>query len=180
MTQAANILYKGHNFNILNFVDQKIRTKREPKFDHKVIRNDLKNIDQASANTVVKWFEQSGFVDVISLTVVPQGKLFYKERTILTFTLTEKYNTFFVLLRGLFGFKKPSGVTISSDRNDKSFAVEFQVSNKDEIIKYFETIFQWLSKEARFKEVLREVIRFEQKVNREQALLLSALQHSVW
>ena len=98
-------------------------------------------------------------------------KVFQKERFNLKFTLTEKYNSYFPLLRGLFQFRKPPGLIISSDRFDKSFLIEFSSDNEEKSIVFFEIVFHWLSKEVRFKEVLREVIRFEQEVSREQAIL---------
>jgi len=178
MTQAANVLNGGHNFNIINFVNSKTKNNNVSKFNLKLVRNDIDDVELNSKNSIVTWFERSAFVTDINVTVLPESRLFYKERVVLKFRLSEKYNSFFVLLKGLFGFRKPKGVSITSNRSDKSFTVELSSNNENESIAYFETIFKWLSKEARFKEVLKEVIRFEQKVVLEQALLVSSLQNS--
>lgn len=179
MTQAAKVLNGGHNFNILNLVTNKTKNNNESKFNLKLVRNDSNDAELNSKNSIVTWFERSEFVTDINVSIVPESRLFYKERVIVKFKLAEKYNSFFVLLKGLFGFRKPKGVSITVDRSDRSIIVELSSNNENETIAYFESTFKWLAKEARFKEVLKEVIRFEQKVNREQALLVSALQRSV-
>jgi hypothetical protein len=98
---------------------------------------------------------------------------------VVKFELVEKYRTQFVLLRGLFAFRKPSGISVSSDRADNSFTVELPATVEKEAIAYFDSTFNWLTKEIRFKQVLKEVIRFESKVKHEQALLSSTLINSV-
>lgn len=175
---VSAVIDQGHNPGISNFVDRQVTGIEETQFDYIVIRNNSKP-SQDRGNTVWQWFNQSDLVSRLSFKVIPADKIFHKERFILKFALAEKYASYFPLLKGLFGFRKPSGLNISSDRSDRSFVVEFSSDIEDKSVAYFTTIFRWLSKEVHFKAVLKEVIRFEQKVNREQSLLLSALQNAV-
>lgn len=176
MVSAA--IHHNYNSGILNLANVEDKGLEETQFDYILIRRNPKNPVQDS-NIVAQWFSKSEFVANLSFSEIPTDKIFPQERFHLKFNLAEKYNSYFPLLRGLFQFRKPSGLTISADRSDRSFSVEFNADIEEKSLVFFETVFHWLSKEVRFKEVLREVIRFEQKINREQVLLLSALQNAV-
>ncbi len=171
------IVNQEYNVNFLNILNQKEKNTGESNFNYRIIRNDSNY--SAKENRIVQWLIQSEFVSGLTFTILPGGKLFHKERLNLKFSLPEKYNRHFILLNSFFLFRKPTGLLISSDRADKSFTVDVVLDNEKSIIAYFETIFGWLSKEIKFKAVLKEVIRFEKRFNHEQALLVSALQSAI-
>lgn len=170
----------NHNYNsaILNLIGAKENGIEENQFDYIIIRRNPEASEQNSSS-LFQWFAQSGFVTNLDFSSIPADKVFQKERFTLKFTLAGKFSAYFALLRGLLEFRKPSGLIISADRSDKSFAVEFTADSEEKSIAFFETIFQWLSKEIRFKEVLKEVIRFDQKIKGERALLASSLYSSL-
>ena len=176
MVSAA--LKHNNNSSMFNLSDAREKNIEETQFDYIVIRKNLNRPVQHCSN-VFLWFSQSEFVGNLNFSTIPSDRVFQKERFILKFALAEKYKSHFALLRGFFQFRKPPGLFISADRSDKSFAVEFSSDIEEKSIAFFETVFHWLYKEVRFKDVLKEVIRFEQKIHREQALLLSALQTTV-
>lgn len=175
---VSAVINPQYNSSILNVDHAEQNIIEETQFDYIIVRNNRKAPSQ-NTSSLAQWFAKSEFVTNLNFSTIPADKVFQRGRFNLKFKLTDKYNPYFPLLRGLFQFRKPHGLTISADRFDKSFLIEFTSDNEEKSIAFFATIFHWLSKEVRFKEVLKEVIRFEQKISREQTLLLSALQSAV-
>lgn len=95
------------------------------------------------------------------------------------FTLTNKFASHFVLLRGLLEFSRPKTIKVTANRADQSFYTEFSESQADDVVSYIETITGWFVKETKFKEAVRALIIFEQKVKREHAMLYAKMKDSV-
>lgn len=179
MTQAINILNNNLSSGLLNFLDRKTREENSSGFNYRIARPNPVNANSHEEDGFLDWLNNVEFVSVTNVSKISQNRIFYSDRLVVKFKLVEKYRAQFVLLRGLFAFRKPSGISITSDRVDNSFTVELQVSAEKEAAVYFDSTFKWLTKEIRFKQVLKEVIRFESKVKHEQALLSSTLINSV-
>jgi hypothetical protein len=97
----------------------------------------------------------------------------------LNFSLADKYANQFILLRGLFEFNNIKDVTVTADRTTRTFKVVFNINQPTSIIEYFETIFNSLVKEINFKNILRGIIRLEERIKREQALAYETLRAAV-
>lgn len=143
-------------------------------FDYILVRNN-QAVALTARRTVAQKLEQTGFAANVNLTVLSPDKIFSDERLILHFSLPQKYKSQFALLRGMFAFRRPGGIHVNANPDDRSFTAEFQSKDESAAIAYFDFVFQWLAREVRFKTVLREIIDFQEKVNKEQALLVSSL-----
>lgn len=117
-------------------------------------------------------------LSVRNLSVAKADAIFLFDRYNITFTLSNKFAGHFVLLRGLLEFSRPRTIKISANASDKTFHVELSENEADYFVSYVETILKSLLKEIKFKESLRALINFEQKVKREQVLLYANLKLS--
>lgn len=129
-------------------------------------------------NATIQRLIKHDLLSVKSVSVAKADAIFLFDRYDLTFTLTKKYAGHFVLLRGLLEFSRPRTIKINSNTSDKSFRVEFSEKEADHIVSYIEAMLNSLLKEIKFKDSLRTLINFEQKVKREQALLYANLKLS--
>lgn len=167
MSQTATILSGGHNYTTLTFSTS--RTENQSPLSQ----------SEAGTRKLINWFGGAQFVNGLQYTVLPAGKLHYKDRLVLKFALSPDYASHFVLLRGLFDFGKSSGLIITSDRTAKTFMVEVSAEQAEGSIAYFESIVTWLSREIKFKAALRRVILWEEKVRTEHQAVIGNLYASV-
>lgn len=135
-------------------------------------------IPSQKLNAAIQRLIKHDLLSVKALSVAKADAIFLFDRYDLTFTLTNKYAGYFVLLRGLLEFSRPRTIRINHSTGDKSFRIEFSEKEADHIVSYIETMLNSLLKEIKFKESLRALINFEQKVKREQALLYTNLKLS--
>jgi hypothetical protein len=109
-------------------------------------------------NHVLQFFRNTKIVHHIDHNVLPAGNLYYKDSLVLKFSLTEKYNRYFPLLRGFFGFGKLSGLTISSDKENRTFQVVISSLQEANVVDYFERNFLELIREDNFKLTLKDIL----------------------
>jgi hypothetical protein len=117
-------------------------------------------------------------LSVLSFKVIPAGKLFVSNKYLIRVKLTEQFATNFVLLRGLLEFSRPKNITISSRAKEQTFEIEVLETQVDHLLTYVQTILGWLIKEIKFKESLKAIIKFENRVKQEQAILYSNMRSS--
>ena len=140
-------------------------------------RRDLAN-SPGKWNSAIDRLVTRDLLTVKSQSVAKADAIFPLDRYNITFTLPNKYTDHFVLLRGLLEFSRPRTIKIISSALDRSFYVEFSENQAEHFVTYLETILNSLVKEIKFKESLRALIIFEEKVKLEQAVLYANLKLS--
>jgi hypothetical protein len=166
MSQTATILSGGHNYTTLTFSTQAEN------------RNSLSQ-NEAGIPKLINWFGDVQFINALQYTVLPAGKLHYKDRLVLKFSLRADYDSHFILLKGLFEFGKSSSLFITANRTDKTFTVEVSAEQAEGSIAYFKNVINWFSREIKFKAALKQVIAWEQKVRGEQQAIIDNLYASL-
>lgn len=126
----------------------------------------------------VNWINNTAVLTVVEATALPIGELFKNDRLVIRFQLVQGYQHHFGLLRGLFGFTRPKNLEISSIFTDRVFEFQFSANETRTIIRYVDEKLASIKKEISFKESLRAVVDFEQRVRQEQTKLYSALKSS--
>ena len=117
-------------------------------------------------------------LSIKSLSVAKADGIFPVDRYNITFALSNKFADHFVLLRGLLEFGRPRTIKIIPSARDRNFYVEFSGNDAGHFVTHLEAILNSLVKEIKFKESLRALITFEEKVKREQAVLYANLKLS--
>ena len=175
MLQTINT--RDQNISLLYSIDQLKLIRREPESNtvHSLWEN-LKPLQVKHEETVIataQWLGKSKFINRVSYALVPTAE--NQHHVILNFALADSYAENFVLLRGLFDFGRPSFVAVTGDRTTQTYSVALSADEPVGVAEYFETIFNWLTKEIKFKVLLKEVVKFEQRIKREQALVYANL-----
>jgi len=171
MVQTARAFSNDHKFFL--------RESAEKKISIKINRLDIvRNIKtEEHSRSIASWLMASEIITGLGIPSIPSEESFQREHIVLRFSLSEKYQKEFSLLKGLFSFGKHHGINVQANSAEKFFTVSILPESEASSIEYFQQIFQWLEKEVKFRKVIREVVRFEQKVQQEQALLFSLLQN---
>ena len=171
MPITTNILANGHSSTIVDLRNPKVKTndfKKSGTIDQPDIYDPAFVESENAFLSLIQFFKASRITNAVFYKFIPAGNLAYKERLILQFTLTKQYALYFPLLRGLFGFGKLNGVSISAEASGKTFEVEIISGRTERVLPYFENIFSELLREATFKSALKKVIRVQQEVNKIQ------------
>jgi len=182
MSITTNILANGHNSTIVSLLAPKAtanQTKKSGTVDQPDIYDPAQVEDENAFLSLIQFFKTSKITHAVFYKFIPAGNLAYKERLVLQFSLTKQYAGYFPLVRGLFGFGKSTGFTITSNSQSKAFEVEIHAGHTEKVLPYFENIFSELQKEIKFKLALKKVILVQQEVNKIQQESLDNLYGSL-
>ena len=182
MSITTNILASGHSSPIINLLNPKVRTnhfKKSGTIDQPDIYDPAFVESENAFLNLIQFFKASKITNAVFYKFIPAGNLAYKERLVLQFTLTRQYAVYFSLLRGLFGFGKLNGVTISADVSTKTFEIEILSGRTENVLPYFENIFSELLREVTFKSALKKVISVQQEIKKIQQESLDGLYASL-
>ena len=171
MSITTNILANGHSSTIVNLLNPKVKTnhfKKSETTDQSDIYDPAFVESENAFLSLIQFFKVSKITNAVFYKFIPAGNLAYKERLILQFSLTKHYAAYFPLLRGLFGFGKLTGLTVSTNALSKSFEIEIHSGRTERVSPYFETIFSQLLKEVKFKSALKKAILVQQEVKKIQ------------
>ncbi len=171
MSYASSLSTKVEKFNFVNIFNRSAETRSSIVF---TIREQASNLDD-----LVSWINNTSILTVVEATTLPTGRFFKNDRLVVRFQLAHGYQNNFGLLRGLFGFTRPKNLEISSIFVDRVFELQLSANETGTITRYLEEILVSIKSEIRFKESLKTVIDFEQRVRKEQAKVYSALKPSV-
>jgi hypothetical protein len=168
MSITTNIVATGHSSTtIVNLLNPKVKTsyvKRSETIDQPDIYDPAIVESENAFLRLIQFFKTSNITNAIFYRFVPTGNLAYKDRLVLQFSLTKQYTSYFPLLRGLFGFGKLAGLSVSTNALSKTFEVEIHSGSTERVLPYLETIFSELLKEVKFKIALKKVILVQQEV----------------
>jgi len=117
---------------------------------------------------VVNFFDNTEMVNNVTHNILPAGNLYYKDSLVVKFSLSEKYINYFPLLRGLFGFGRFSGLTILSDKENKTFQIVLASGHTKNVVAYLEDLFLELIREIKFKLALRDVLYIQYEAEKIQ------------
>jgi hypothetical protein len=169
--------------SIRNTPNEIIETRSKVQTGDNSIVGYLKPLQVRHEETVIaltQWLTQSKIVGKLGYNLNAARALNnHQHEVTLNFSLADKYANQFILLRGLFEFNNIKDVTVTADRTTRTFKVVFNINQPTSIIEYFETIFNSLVKEINFKNILRGIIRLEERIKREQALAYETLRAAV-
>ena len=182
MSITTNILANGHNSTILNLLNPKVKTnyfKKSETIDQPDIYDPAFVESENTFLSLIQFFKTSKITNAVFYKFIPAGNLAFKERLVLQFSLTKQYAGFFPLVRGLFGFGKLTGLTVTSNSQSKTFEVEIHSGRTEGVLPYFENIFFELQKEVKFKLALKNVILVQQEVKKIQQESLDNLYGSL-
>ncbi len=182
MSITTNILANGHSSTIVNLLNPKVKTnhfKKSETIDQPDIYDPAFVESENAFLSLIQFFKTSKITNAVFYRFVPTGNLAYKERLILQFSLTKQYASYFPLLRGLFGFGKLAGLTVSTNALSKTFEVEIYSGRTEKVLPYFENIFSELLKEVKFKSALKKIILVQQEVKKIQQESLDNLYESL-
>ena len=135
-------------------------------------------ISSQNVNPVIYRLVKHELLSIKTLSVSKADEIFLFDRYNITFTLSDKFANHFVLMRGLLEFSRPGKIKIISNVNDRSFHVDISERDADDLLTHLEITLNALVKEIKFKESLRALINFEEKVKQGQARLFASLRQS--
>ena len=115
--------------------------------------------------------ERFGVLAVADVQIIPADRIFLSDRYAIKLNLADEHANNFVLLRGMFEFSRPKAISFVGNAKDRTFQIEISESQRDYLISYLETILGWFIKEIQFKKTLSAIIKFEENVKRQQAIL---------
>ncbi len=126
--------------------------------------------DKNSFSDVIKFFKAEKRVGNLTHEILPAGNLYYKDSLVLKFSLADKYAGYFPLLRGLFGFGKLRGVSVSPNAQNRTFQIVISSGLIENATFYFEQLFLELTREIKFKEALKDLLNTQREADRTQNL----------
>jgi hypothetical protein len=182
MSITTNTLANGHSSAIVNLLNPKTRAnyyKKAIAIDHPDIYDPAFVESENAFLSLIQFFKTSKITHAVFYKFIPAGNLAFKERLVLQFSLTKQYAEYFPLIRGLFGFGKLSGLTVTSNSQSKTFEVEIHAGRTEGVLPYFENIFSELQREVKFKLALKKVILVQQEVKKIQQESLDNLHGSL-
>ena len=102
-------------------------------------------------------------------------QLEYNDKVHLSFEVIERFQPYYILIKGLIDFHRPKELFFSFDRVGSSF--EVKVSNQDalKVIGFLQNVHSWLVQEVQFKTALKKVIAFEKQYNADRQALYGSL-----
>lgn len=100
---------------------------------------------------------------------------YYKDRARLRFNVSDEFSKYFVLIKGLIEFSRPSQLKFTFTPDQKQIETDLDVIQFEELNKLFLVVYRELLKEIRFKTALKNAIEFEQRYKREGAKVYSGL-----
>jgi hypothetical protein len=167
MTQTAVLAGNDQRVNFLNIF---IR----PKSTSDSV--DVVPSKAPSADPILDWFEKSSILEPVEFKSIPAGKIFQSDRTIIKFKLSGIYRDYFVLFRGLLEFSRPSRISVSINRSERTFELFVGTDQAAAVTEYLELNQKLLIQEIKFKKSLKTILRFEESIRVEQARLYRELQ----
>lgn len=185
MSITTNIvvpMHRDHSSTIVNLLSQKVKTtyfKKSEPVDQPDIYDPAHVENENAFLSLIQFFKTSKITHAVFYKFIPAGNLAYKERLVLQFSLTKQYAGYYPLIRGLFGFGKLPGLTITSNSQNKTFEIEIHTGRTEKVLPYFENIFSELQKEVKFKLALKKVILVQQEVKKIQQESLDNLYGSL-
>jgi hypothetical protein len=160
------------NYNFLAVFNNAKKSSTEVEVAPEIIQ------ENTVENRLASILAHSQTLSIVSFKVIPAGKLFVSNKYLITVKLTEQFATNFVVLRGLLEFSRPKNITMSSRTKDQTFEIELLETHADHFLTYIQTILGWLINEIKFKQALKAIIKFENRVKQEQAILYSNMRSS--
>jgi hypothetical protein len=184
MVSTINSLVTGRNIDLLTIINKSVNNNTDVVLAKNETTSDvLKPLNIGHETAVVslaQWLSKSKFVSKLSYNLnASRAFNSNKHDVIFNFALAEKYANHFVLLRGLFDFHNIPSVSVYADRTNKSFRVELRGDDAVLIVEYFNFIFTSLAKEINFKQILKGIIKLEQRIKRERDLAYGSLRAAV-
>lgn len=134
-----------------------------------------KRQQRTSGNLLTEWLERSPLLFPVQSFSLPAGNTFFPDQLLLKFRLREEYQHNFVLLRGLLEFSRPKKIVITANNSERTFEMWLTNDQAPDIIHYLEAIITRLLSEIKFKASLKMIIKYEERVRREQENLYKAL-----
>ncbi len=89
--------------------------------------------------------------------------------------LEKRFDALFPLFRGLVSLGKPSSLTLTFSKEEKSIFYSFSSEAQPEVEHFFARVLALLQKEVKFKQILKEIIENRLRFKSEQSLLQSTL-----
>lgn len=132
-----------------------------------VSRNHNSNEDTLS---MLDWMAAQ---EIVSLEQVHGDLDWAKDK--IEFSLVGQASDYYSLFKGLIAFGKPRGLEFKTVAGSRSFLLQVEAAQEREAKMYLSKIFNLISSEIRFKQVLRKVIVNQEKFEREEKLLFSSL-----
>lgn len=178
MSTSTITLANRQNSYFANWGSPNIQVKKPTVFGFLKQHNTLITGNKQPFSDVVHFFDSTEIVNSVTHDIIPAGNLYYKDSLVLKFSLSEKYAAYFPLLRGLFGFGKFSGLTISTDKESKTFQIVLASGFTKNAARYFEELFLELVREIKFKLALRDVLYVQYEAERIQTVKRQNLYNS--
>jgi len=178
MSTTTNILANGHSSTIVSLLSPRVKTNyfnREETVDQPDIFDPAFVEGENDFLRLLQLFKTSGITSTVFYQFIPAGNLAYKEKLILQFSLTKQYAAYFPLLRGLLGFGRVAGLSVSTHALVRTFEVEIHSRSAKQVLPYFENIFSELWSEIKFKTALKKVMLVDEQVKKIQQESLSGL-----
>jgi hypothetical protein len=132
--------------------------------------------DEIAGNNVSEHREEAFAIDNGLFSKV--APLFYKNRLRLTFFVSDEYRSRYALLRGIIEFHRPKAFTFLYNRTDKILECDITVHQANALHEFLGSVLQLIECEVKFKEVLKQVIDFEDQCKRISGSVYGSLMRS--
>lgn len=94
---------------------------------------------------------------------------YYKNRARLQFNVTQEFQAYFGLIKGLIEFIRSRELNFRYPANQKQMEIDLDVNQFEELHQLFRAVYTELLKEVQFRAELKKAIEFEQQYKREVA-----------
>jgi hypothetical protein len=103
------------------------------------------------------------------------NRLEYRDKVQYTFSVSERFSSHFVLIKGLIDFHRPNDINFSFNRQEKSIEVRTHLHNVDFLFQFLQKVQEWLVKEMQFKLALKKIIQFETQYHAKRTSIYNSL-----
>lgn len=100
---------------------------------------------------------------------------YYKDRAKLGFRLTERFQPYFALIKGLIEFHRSRDLRFTFNRPSASFEIDLEIKHSGDLNDFLVKVYGWLNQEIQFKATLKKIIQFENRYKLEKAALYNSL-----
>lgn len=148
-----------------------VKSSSEGNFSFQSVSRNEK-IDSHSMS-LLDWIHQNGNITIEGLVENSiDQKTGLKE---IQFSLSGKLVAFYSLLRGIAASGQPQSLWLQTNHKEKTFTFKFDASAEEGAKEFLTKVLKILEDEARFKQVLRKIIKNQEKFKLEEKLLLNEL-----
>ena len=131
----------------------------------------LNIVEQSEVTASTGFAEKSNqhFVDNIGNPLFGKvAPLYYKTRIHLQFSISERYRSQYVMIKGLIEFHRPKRFSFNYSAPPRVIEIDVDVKQLDELTLFLARVLVWLQRENQFRLALKIALEFESRYRLER------------